>query len=364
MRRNDRERWKSKSSRPIIALVDRRTVPPCHERRRGSRTGPPQLDFDVEFLTESEHGGHQTREMFALCSRLSIRQLASLAVAAGALTCVASCREETTKPYLTIDDLPDCDPNRPSLGCVEKLFLPLLDTEWPFDRARVDRAYELGATEVVPGWHLTALHVRQANGGSGPPPDCYAAEFEFAEPGASIDRGECGTFLFLGGHPQSAACKLNEVRMTTCVDKVPVAEAFDIGVVAGPSNGSTLEVRTDVQVGEEVFIVGQPSFLGILNESELNRLSPRYPLVSSGRVLKLDGRGMVISNLAFNGNSGGPVLDREGRVVGVVYTKLNLLRQQGTPTDPALADHRTVAVRIDAAMKARIDAEAAISRTP
>lgn len=300
--------------------------------------------------------------MFAVSSRLSLPQLARLVVAAGALTCTTSCREETTKQYLTIDDLPECAPEHPSLDCVEKLFLPLLDTEWPFDRARVERAYTLGATEILPGWHLTALHVRQANGGGGPLPDCYAAEFEFAEPGARIDRGECGTFLFLGGHPQTAACKASGERLGRCVDKVPVAEAFDIGVVAGPSNGSTLEVRTDVQVGEEVFIVGHPSFLGVLNDSELNQFLPRYPLVSSGRVLKLDGRGMVISNLAFVGNSGGPVLDREGRIVGVVYTKVGFLRLEGAPTDPALADHRTVAVRIDAAMKARIDAEAAISR--
>jgi S1-C subfamily serine protease len=71
----------------------------------------------------------------------------------------------------------------------------------------------------------------------------------------------------------------------------------------------------------------------------------------------VDARGIVVSNLAFPGDSGRPLLDRAGRVVGVVYTKIADLRAEGTPTDESLADHRTVAVGIDSRMKARIEAE-------
>jgi hypothetical protein len=104
-----------------------------------------------------------------------------------------------------------------------------------------------------------------------------------------------------------------------------------------------------------VFIVGNPGFLlSSLTSEQTAWFDSRYPLVSSGKVLVLDGRGMVISNLAFQGNSGGPVLDRSGRAVGVAYTKISDPRALGTPTDPALAGYRTVAVRIDSEMKARI----------
>lgn len=281
---------------------------------------------------------------------------------AGLLASTSGCSDDRSKEgertHATIDDLPQCNPQRPSAACLAQLFLPLRETEWPFDAIAVDKAFESGATEVLPGWMLTAMHVRQAS--SSEPLDCYAANFEFAPPGQPIDRGDCGVFLFLGGHPQSAACKITGELLTFCVDRVPVAEAFDIGLVAGPPSGSTLEIRTDVQEDEEVFIVGDPSFLGLLSGDEYNRLFSKPPLVSSGKVLKLDGRGMVLSNLAFIGNSGGPVLDRAGRIVGVVYTTIALLRQQGTPTDPTLADHRTVAVRVDEAMKARIDQEKAV----
>src|SRR5688572_7360861 len=73
------------------------------------------------------------------------------------------------------------------------------------------------------------------------------------------------------------------------------------------------------EVGERVFIVGNPSFLFFNDGDEASWFSELYPLVSSGRVLALDGRGMVISNLAYPGNSGGPVLDAQGRIVGVAY---------------------------------------------
>jgi hypothetical protein len=263
--------------------------------------------------------------------------------------------------YPSIDDMPECVPESPSFDCLKRLFLPLRGTDWPFGRDAVDRAYvyrDGAATQVASGWNLTALHVLDGPiSSTGRLADCYAPSFEFAEAGEVIERDPCGTFLFLGGHPQSAACETTGESLTSCVDRVPISETFDIGLVAALGGTGTLEVRTDVQIGEEVFIVGNPGFLLFLTDDQATWFSNRYPLVSSGRVLALEGRGMVISNLAFPGNSGGPVLDTSGRLVGVVYTKIRDLRvlDPPTPTDPALPDHRTIAVRIDERIKARIE---------
>jgi hypothetical protein len=284
-----------------------------------------------------------------------VRRAAFTAVLAAALVGCTSAEPEN--PYPSIDDLPECDPARPSFECLQKLFLPLRETEWPFDRDRVFGAYVKGASfQVAPGYNLTALHVLDGVAGmQGLVPDCYAAAFEYAAPGTTIERANCGSFLLLGGHPRSAQCKLEQISLLVCVDLVPVAETFDIGLVASAPTPTRLEVRDDIQVGEDVFMVGNPGFLfSALTSDQTAWFDARYPLVSSGTVLALDGRGMVISNLGFQGNSGGPVLDRSGHAVGVAYTKISDPRALGTPTDPAFAGHRTVAVRIDSAMKARI----------
>jgi hypothetical protein len=297
-------------------------------------------------------------------SRASMRLSRWFVLVAG-VALVAACGEaparRTVPAHPSIDDAPECVPERPSFDCLKRLFLPLRGTDWPFEREAVERAYvyrDGAATQVAPGWNLTALHVLDGPiSSTGRLADCYAPAFEFAEAGDVIERDLCGTFLFLGGHPQSAACETSGESLTSCVDRVPISETFDIGLVAALVSSGTLEVRTDVQIGEEVFIVGNPGFLLFLTDDQATWFSNRYPLVSAGRVLALDGRGMVISNLAFTGNSGGPVLDTSGRLVGVVYTKVHDLRvlDPPTPTDPTLSDHRTVAVRIDERIKARIE---------
>jgi hypothetical protein len=269
--------------------------------------------------------------------------------------------ERSDDHYTTIDDLPECDPARPSFDCLQKLFLPLNDTQWPFDRDKVSRAFVPGNYfQVLRGWNLTALHVIDGvMNMQNLTPNCYADAFAYAAPGATIEMPDCGTFLFRGGHTRSTQCGVEHLTLVLCVDQVPVAETFDIGLVAADQTASLLDVSDTVNEGDEVFIVGQPGLLLLVTSEQNAWFTDRYPLVSTGRVLKLDGRGMVISNLAYPGNSGGPVLDRQGRVVGVVYSKIGMLREWNTPTDRSLADHRTIAVRIDSAMKAFVDGQRA-----
>ncbi|MGC4093203.1 MAG: serine protease [Polyangiaceae bacterium] len=288
-------------------------------------------------------------------------RVAGFGLILGAAMLFAGCSSGASPQYASIDDLPQCDPKAPSGECLKQLFLPLKDTQWPFDGARVAAAYTAGEFQVLSGWDLTALHVLDGRVSlAGKVPNCYAEAFEYAASGSTIERPNCGSLLFLGGHPRSVACGKEGITLLDCVDQVPVAETFDIGLVAANPTAARLEVRADVQVGEEVFAVGNPGFLlSGADQSTVNYLHDHYPLVSSGKVLQVDGRGIVISNLAFPGNSGGPLLDRQGRVVGVVYTRIRDLREQGTPTNEALADSRTVAVRIESQVKTFIDAKAA-----
>lgn len=262
-------------------------------------------------------------------------------------------------PYPSIDDLSECDGNAPSAECLKKLFLPLNETPWPFDRERVNAAYSPDQFQVLPGWDLTALHVLDGRVSTdGGVPNCYAPEFLFAPPGEVIDRPNCGKLLVLGGHPRSAECETEGLSLLACVDEVPLTETFDIGLVEAEPRAAALEVRDDVKVGEEVFAIGRPGFLLLgLDPGTMQTLESGYPLVSSGKVLEVNGRGLVISNLAYPGNSGGPIVDREGRVVGVLYSRVRDLRSAGTSTSPALADYRTLAVAIDSEIKARIEAE-------
>lgn len=277
---------------------------------------------------------------------------------AGLVSCGGN---STPKPYPAIDDLPSCNADSPSFECLKKLFLPLRETAWPFDKDAIYGAYVRNAFQVAKRWNLTALHVLDGQASfNNLTPDCYASEFEFAELGSSIKRKDCGTFLFLGGHPHAAECKAQGIPLMDCTDQVSVAETFDIGMVSALPTPGYLEVTDEVNVGDEVFLLGDPGFLSLLTSEETAWFDLRYPLVSSGRVIALDGRGMVLSNLAFPGNSGGPVLDKFGRALGVASTEISMLRTFGTPTDPALAGHRTVAVRIDAKMKARIENERAL----
>jgi hypothetical protein len=277
-----------------------------------------------------------------------------------ALTLAAcSSGHRASAPYPSIDDLPECDGENPSAACIKKLFLPLRDGAWPFDRERVNAAYSPDEFQVLPGWDLTALHVLDGRVWSrGMTPNCYAPEFQYAAPGEVIARPNCGDLLFLGGHPRSAECEREGISLGQCVDQVLVAETFDIGLVRAEPRQATLELRDDVQEGEEVFAVGRPGFILLGFDTEtLQSLEAGYPLVSAGKVLEVDGRGLVISNLAYPGNSGGPLLDRNGRVVGVVYSRVRDLRSEGTATNPELAGHRTLAIAIDAEMKRRIEAE-------
>jgi len=84
---------------------------------------------------------------------------------------------------------------------------------------------------------------------------------------------------------------------------------------------ATFRGGTQLRLGEEIVTIGYPYF-GILSNT---------PSVTTGNVtamagLRNDTRMIQISAPIQQGNSGGPVTDRSGNVVGVVTSKLNALK--------------------------------------
>jgi S1-C subfamily serine protease len=84
---------------------------------------------------------------------------------------------------------------------------------------------------------------------------------------------------------------------------------------------ATFREGRQAQLGEAVIVVGYP----------LGGLLGSGPQVTTGNVSSLIGPGDDTRSLQFtapiqSGNSGGPVLDSDGAVVGVVSSKLNAVR--------------------------------------
>jgi serine protease DegQ len=88
---------------------------------------------------------------------------------------------------------------------------------------------------------------------------------------------------------------------------------------------ATLTASESLQVGDEVFAVGNP--FGIhnsLTSGVVSRLGWNYKSLKSGITLS----NLIMFDAAVNpGNSGGPLLNRDGEVVGVVTGLLNPTEQ-------------------------------------
>lgn len=110
-----------------------------------------------------------------------------------------------------------------------------------------------------------------------------------------------------------------EVR---AAESVAAHEATDLAVLTlGAPLGTAFPIRPTAVLGEEVMVAGHP--LSGLLSSDI--------VVTSGQVNSLSGlrndpTTFQLSAGVHSGNSGGPVLDRTGAVVGVVVSKLNALR--------------------------------------
>jgi S1-C subfamily serine protease len=88
---------------------------------------------------------------------------------------------------------------------------------------------------------------------------------------------------------------------------------------------ATLGNPRSVQIGSEAFIVGNPFGLsGSLSAGVVSGLGRSFQQPGSNRVIK----GLIQVDAAVNpGSSGGPLVDRDGRVVGIVTALVNPTRQ-------------------------------------
>lgn len=252
--------------------------------------------------------------------------------------------------FATIDSLPECDPEEPSLDCILQLFLPLDDAEFPFDANAIAPGFVGNAFHVAETWQLSALHVRESE--SQFPFACFFEEVMWAsDVRAPLSGPGCGTYLVAGGHPRAPVCHEEHVLMSDCVDQVPFSETFDFIVSLASEARPPLPLWGEQPAeGDVVFVVGTPHF-GWLDAEERERMAALYPLVSAGRVLRLEGRGIIHSALTLPGNSGGAVLNQRGEVIGVTSTLVGHLSRNGTAVPEGIEAHRSVATLVTPELK-------------
>ena len=208
----------------------------------------------------------------------------------------------------------------PSLVCIKNMFHPLEQYagELPVEKIKKALSSKQGGFFVSPRWRINAIHVIEAN--SKYPTDCGFNQFMYSDKPVRM-RGTCGIALFYGGHPETIECKKNFLHMGECVDQVPLREAFDIALVGDPFESEYLEVGNPPQVGDKIYIVGTPH-LNWLPHEFLQQFYQKYPVVSEGKVMAIVGNSIIVDAPAFGGNSGGPLLNQQGQVIGVISTSV------------------------------------------
>ena len=109
----------------------------------------------------------------------------------------------------------------------------------------------------------------------------------------------------------------------TIVTTQPENDIAVLRALRPPANlpAATLGSPGSLRIGSEAFVVGNPFGLyGSMSAGVVSGLDRTFQTPNSGPVLK----GLIQVDAAVNpGNSGGPLLNRDGQVVGIVTALLN-----------------------------------------
>ena len=150
------------------------------------------------------------------------------------------------------------------------------------------------------------------------------------EPKLELTGSGTGWYVADGGYLVTNAhvvegCKRMTLKSGAELDIIDVAADEDLALLRGGDSFAPLSLRSarNVRLAEDVLIAGFP--LGGILSSGIN--------VTTGSVSALAGLGDDERRFQFTapvqpGNSGGPVLDMSGNVVGVVVSKLNAMSIQ------------------------------------
>ncbi len=149
---------------------------------------------------------------------------------------------------------------------------------------------------LPPGAHL--IHVLSGTG--------FFVNREYVLTNAHVVKG-CDKVTIKGGVPEQ------EAAVTVADDAQDLAL---IHTAQPPDEFAPLRVDiSDLKIGDKLYIIGYPGLAGINGEY---KFSP-----AKLELLNAEGRTGVfyVSNVIDHGNSGGPVFDESGNVIGVVVAK-------------------------------------------
>jgi hypothetical protein len=163
---------------------------------------------------------------------------------------------------------------------------------------------------------------KTARAGSNGTPAARAPKLELVSTGTGWYVAD-GGLIVTNGHVVEG-CKAMRLKSGADLEMLSVSDGEDLALLRGATSVRPLQIRNtrNVRLAEDVLVAGYP--LGSILGSGIN--------VTVGTVSSLTGGGDT-KRFQFTapvqpGNSGGPVLDMSGNVIGVVVAKLNAMTVQ------------------------------------
>lgn len=163
---------------------------------------------------------------------------------------------------------------------------------------------------------------KSARAGSNGTPAARAPKLELVSTGTGWYVAD-GGLIVTNGHVVEG-CKQMRLKSGADLELIDVADGEDLALLRGATSVRPLQIRDSrgVRLAEDVLVAGYP--LGSILGSGINVTLGSVSSITGGG----DNRRFQFTAPVQPGNSGGPVLDMSGNVVGVVVSKLNAMSVQ------------------------------------